>query len=418
MVSQSSFTIRIPITKRDATKGIVYGWAALSNDADGVPIVDSDNEYIPIEELEKAAHDLFKRRSGAGMGGAMHDTMRVADLVASLPLSADTRKAFGFGEGVQGWPVGFEITDPATHTRVFSGEWSELSIRGMAERVEVEKLAGTSKTPRRYKELRNLRLSDIEAVSFVDRGASGNAANRPSIVLAKRDSTMAEPAKKTDPTTTPVKKEVTGMQVIAELLESGKLSDLDEAKKAALLALIGGAPKPPAPDEPAMPPGMPEEVKEAMKRERELAKSEREALAKKNADLEEKVAKMQAKVEHGELVEVVKRDFSHIPSPGLDVDQLADLLGTVRRELGADDAKAVEGVLKACSDLIRKGALAPQGSGAARDTTLGAYAILKREADEIRKSAGNKLSVNAALIEAGKRNPSLWADYQREQRAH
>ena len=165
---KSAFSLRLPIAKFDDQSGIVTGWAALSS-ANGQPLVDYHDELSMVSELEKTAHRLMMT-GGVNKAGEMHNT-RVGDIVESMVLSKEKVSAL-FGLPLddiktEGWAVSMKLRDPAAIARVKSGERSEMSIHGMARKIPVGERDGVV-----VKALVDL---DVDEISIVDRGASGNA---------------------------------------------------------------------------------------------------------------------------------------------------------------------------------------------------------------------------------------------------
>lgn len=130
------------ITKSDE-KRIVWGWASVI-EKDGKIVVDWQGDMIEPEELAKAAYGYVAE---ARVGKAMHAGPKVAELIESLVVV----KGGGFeallkSMGVempaewpmQGWWVGFKVTDDATWAKVKKGELRAFSIGGSGKRVDVD----------------------------------------------------------------------------------------------------------------------------------------------------------------------------------------------------------------------------------------------------------------------------------------
>lgn len=129
------FTARFPIAKRDDDKRVITGWAAISRDHAGRPVIDHQGDHIPVEDLEKAAYELV-RAGGSERAGEMHER-RVGDIVELMVVDAEKRAALGFGDGPEGLVVSMKIHDDAAWSAVKSGELRELSISGVGERIPV-----------------------------------------------------------------------------------------------------------------------------------------------------------------------------------------------------------------------------------------------------------------------------------------
>jgi len=128
--------VSIPIVKVDSEQRIVTGWAALSADATGAPVIDYQGDYIPVEDLQKAAQQLMLE-GGTGRAGNMHEGDSVGDIVEIAVLSPEILKRLGYAnaEGPAGLMVSMKIRDDAAWAAVKSGELSELSIGGVGERI-------------------------------------------------------------------------------------------------------------------------------------------------------------------------------------------------------------------------------------------------------------------------------------------
>lgn len=122
---------RIQISKVDADKRIVLGWAYKSLDAAGAPYVDHSGEHIPMSELEA----LPAPWGDSDTSGSMHCERGLARLIGWLTVDAQEREALGFGPGDQGLVVKMRIVDDALWKRIKSGELTALSIEGEAEKV-------------------------------------------------------------------------------------------------------------------------------------------------------------------------------------------------------------------------------------------------------------------------------------------
>lgn len=136
-MADEQFTLRIPVAKREPVKRTVTGWAALSLDAKGNPVIDHQGDYIPVEELEKAASQLMKD-GGSGRAGEMHER-RVGDIVEMAVLTPDKLQQLGYqnADGPAGLVVTMKIHDDKAWERIASGELNELSISGTGERVAI-----------------------------------------------------------------------------------------------------------------------------------------------------------------------------------------------------------------------------------------------------------------------------------------
>lgn len=441
----ADFHVRASIRKTaaDADTVHVYGWAAMCIDDLGEPVIDSDREYIPVAELEKAVQDAFLRRGGSGAVGEMHTDFGKADLVESFVLSGEKREAFGLGDGPQGWMVGLRSNDAEIGKAVRSGELMELSIRGKGRVEPVTVPAGDTRTLLKNTKqsddgtsqtvgvIRDLELRDVELLSFVDRGASANKRVRSRIVLIKKDKAKTMPMDNAGQT-----KPRSAQFILAELFEQGKLTDLPPEDKEVLLTSLGGAPatapapapapepkpEPKADPEPApapktdgdVPPKTDGEVEPKGDEEGDMSKREKD-LAKQNAELTGRVAELEKAAKRGEIRDMVKRDMLHFP--GSSVDEIVKVVEEGRANLAKDDADKLESMLKAASEVCKKSSLfkrssaAGDGGGSTGNAAEQLTAIAKglREKD-------SSLSQSEAIVKAGKDNPEVYSQYLEERR--
>ena len=126
------------ITKADASKGLVYGWANQVVDPAGNPIVDSQGDIITPDDLDQAVVDfmLDYRKSGE-----MHSGMAVGTVVESLVFSPKKALAMGLPEDVAksapvGWWIGVKV-GPEVMAKVQDGTYQMFSIQGEAVREPV-----------------------------------------------------------------------------------------------------------------------------------------------------------------------------------------------------------------------------------------------------------------------------------------
>lgn len=131
------------IAKRDDEQQIAYGWAYVSERADGQRVVDHSGEFIELADLERAAVEfMLESRAGSDM----HERTRndqgepIADVVESFVVTGEKLEAMGLdGSAVQkGWWVGVKVHDRDVWKRVQSGELSMFSIEGRATREPVD----------------------------------------------------------------------------------------------------------------------------------------------------------------------------------------------------------------------------------------------------------------------------------------
>ena len=120
------------IKKFDDNRRLVFGWASVSVDADGKPVIDSDGDFISIDELERSAYEfvLWNRD-----GSEMHSGDVIASLVESMVFTSDKIAMLGIEGNVPlGWWVGFKVFDGEAWAKIKDGTYSMFSIGGSAKR--------------------------------------------------------------------------------------------------------------------------------------------------------------------------------------------------------------------------------------------------------------------------------------------
>jgi len=125
------------IAKTDDDRQLVFGWLSVAVDKSGNVIIDSQDDIIEEEVLEKAAYDFTLN---ARIAGNMHKRIDgIGKLVESMVFTIEKQEALGIPEGVLpvGWWCGFHISDDETWGQIKSGELNAFSIGGKAMREEV-----------------------------------------------------------------------------------------------------------------------------------------------------------------------------------------------------------------------------------------------------------------------------------------
>jgi hypothetical protein len=135
------------LRKADEDQRLVTGWASVIANADGSPVVDSQDDIIELDDLVKAVQD-FMRADGERIGCVLHERVtradgsvvprRIGTIVESLIVTPELKKALALpAETPIGWIVTAKVDDDETWERVKSGELAAWSIGGKAEREEV-----------------------------------------------------------------------------------------------------------------------------------------------------------------------------------------------------------------------------------------------------------------------------------------
>lgn len=171
----TTWSVTLPILKSDDETRMHFGCASVITDAEGRLHIDSDDDVIRPEQLEKAVYGYVAEYGGADV---MHERPIAGALVESCFMNPEKREAMSVSEGPVLWWWGYRVDDLGVHKRISDGELKELSIYGEAVRTPWPGLDGVF-------ELTELQ---IERVGFVDKGA-GVSTN---VCLSKRAQPPAE----------------------------------------------------------------------------------------------------------------------------------------------------------------------------------------------------------------------------------
>jgi hypothetical protein len=129
------------ISKVDTEKQHVFGWCSISK-VNGEPVVDRQDDYIPVDEMEKSAYDyvLHSRK-----GGDMHQRdgdapLHKSDMIESFMVTPEKLEKMGIDPETvpHGWWVGFKINDEKLWDEVKKGEKTYMSVHGRGKRTKVE----------------------------------------------------------------------------------------------------------------------------------------------------------------------------------------------------------------------------------------------------------------------------------------
>lgn len=400
----SNLKISLPVVKRNLPEGLVTGWVAIVSDDQGHPIVDQQNEVIPIEVIEKAAQSAFPyAKSGAG---DMHERRGLADIVESFVVSAEKREALGFGKGPEGWVVTLKIHDPKLRKEIGDGEKQELSMFGSA------RYTTTAKGVRVADEIQ---LDRMELLSVVDQGASGNDEYRPRIVLMKRATARTETGTIRSVLARIFRKQaaedqsMTLEEILAELPEEKRevvLAALEAAKGAGETAEKAkggedGKPKPePTADELAKRTDLPEAVRKRL--------AESEALAKRVASLEE------VEVDRGFVAKA--KGLAYLP--GLPTEKLAKVLKSASRGMTADEFTDLEKSLASAAEAVKKSGLLKE-IGTSRDEPTESEAAVAEMDAEVKKVRDKSPDITReqAIVRIQKRSPDMYERFSKAHRA-
>jgi len=125
---ETSWSLPLDIRKMVPDQQLIFGWASVVEKG-GVAVIDSQDDVIPVAELENAAYEfvLHSRQQGD-----MHATVGVGRLVESMVFTKEKQDVLGIDLGMVAWWTGFRVDCPdvwAAHKR---GDRPEFSIGGQA----------------------------------------------------------------------------------------------------------------------------------------------------------------------------------------------------------------------------------------------------------------------------------------------
>jgi len=415
-----AFSLSLPVAKFDDQNGIVTGWAALSS-ADGEPLIDFHNELLLVSELEKTAHGLMID-GGAGKAGEMHAD-RVGDVVESMVISKEKAAALGLGDvKTEGWVVSMKLRDPGAIARVKNGERSELSIHGNARKIPVGERNGSV-----VKALVDL---SVDEISIVDHGASGSGDDLPKIVIAKRKEQDA-----------PKSNKGLGKRFISQVMKIfGKvqtmnlddvLAELDDEKRAVILAAIEAAAQPAAPAaapaapvvvaEPVAPVAnaegdpAPEPKKDEEEEMAKVMKSLPEAIRKRLEDAED-VKKRLDDIEERTEVAKFRSKAENLPFlAGESTDEIAKVMRVASGSLKPEEYATFEKLLGNRNEALKNHPLFDDKGGRGNDAEMTAKGKFEAIAKKLQES-DPKLTKEQAVAKAIKdpTNRELYQEYTAE----
>jgi hypothetical protein len=127
------------ISKMDTDKRQVFGFCTVTH-VNGEPVIDLQGDYVPLEEIEKAAYTyVIDSRKGGDMHQRNGDQpLHTSDLVESFVVTPEKLETMGLDRNAMphGWWVGFKVNDDKQWEMVKSGERAGFSIHGSGRRIE------------------------------------------------------------------------------------------------------------------------------------------------------------------------------------------------------------------------------------------------------------------------------------------
>jgi len=137
--SDSGMTWKGEISKVDTDKRQVFGWCSLTS-MNGQPVIDLQGDYVPLEEIEKAAYEyvIHSRKGGDMHARDGEGPKHTADLIESFLVTPEKLKQMGLSDNAlpHGWWIGMKVNDDEQWNLVKSGGRTGFSIHGKGSRIE------------------------------------------------------------------------------------------------------------------------------------------------------------------------------------------------------------------------------------------------------------------------------------------
>lgn len=99
------------ISKTDEEQQIVYGWAYVTHDKDGILKDDKSGDFVDdVEEIAKAAVDFMLHHRASDLD---HTNDKGGDVIESMVFTPEKKAAMGIPEGIlpNGWWIGVKCND-------------------------------------------------------------------------------------------------------------------------------------------------------------------------------------------------------------------------------------------------------------------------------------------------------------------
>lgn len=133
------------ISKVDDDRRQCFGFCSVS-EVNGQPVVDLQGDWVPIEEVEKAAYSyMLTSRAGGDMHKrvakyAADEPLRTAEIIESFVVTPEKLDVLGVPEHSVplGWWLGFQVHDGDAWAAIKSGRRTGFSLHGTGKRREVE----------------------------------------------------------------------------------------------------------------------------------------------------------------------------------------------------------------------------------------------------------------------------------------
>jgi hypothetical protein len=126
-----SFSIDIEKSAPDGS--FVRGWASVATQ-DGKPIVDWEDDVIPMRVLRTAVHNFM---GGERVAKMLHEGVQAGAIVESVIIDDEFAAEHGITHSKRGWWIGMSVTDPVAKAKVVARELRSFSIGGRASKVKI-----------------------------------------------------------------------------------------------------------------------------------------------------------------------------------------------------------------------------------------------------------------------------------------
>lgn len=134
------------VSKRNDEKRQVFGFCTVTA-INGEPVVDLQDDYIPLEEIEKSAYTyVVESRKGGDMHSRVGRTLdspngvplHTSDMIESFVITPEKLEKMGLAPNAlpHGWWVGFQVNDEEQWNLVKRNERTGFSIHGKGIRQE------------------------------------------------------------------------------------------------------------------------------------------------------------------------------------------------------------------------------------------------------------------------------------------
>lgn len=135
-----SVTWDADITGIDEDKRQVFGWCTVTH-VNGEEVTDKQGDYIPLDEIEKAAYNyVLTSRKGGDMHARDGDGPKhTADLIESVVFTPEKLKGMGINPDAvpnSGWWVGMKVNNDEQWKMVKNDERTAFSIHGKGKRTD------------------------------------------------------------------------------------------------------------------------------------------------------------------------------------------------------------------------------------------------------------------------------------------